>query len=287
MDDDFGVITLTSPKGLQGTRIYMDVVSIGATINAILAAVKAEGKTTIENAAREPEIIDVVSLLTKMGAKIRGAGTSVIRIEGVEKLHGTSHTLIPDRIEAGTYLTAAVAMGDEVRVNNVIYEHIESYIAKLDEMGAKMEIGEDSILVHKSDNLQMVSLKTLPYPGFATDLQQPITPLLVKAMGKGTIMDTIYPQRVKHIPELNRMGANIRVDGDIIRVEGPSELSGAPVKASDLRAGASLVIAGLMADGETEITGVENILRGYTDIVGKLRALGADIEMFDDGQEEA
>ena len=286
IDDDFGVITLSSPNGLQGTRIYMDVVSIGATINAILAAVKAEGKTTIENAAREPEIIDVVTLLNKMGAKIRGAGTSVIRIEGVDHLHGTSHTLIPDRIEAGTYLTAAVAMGDEVRVNNVIYEHIESYIAKLDEMGAKMEIGEDSILVHKSDDLQMVSLKTLPYPGFATDLQQPITPLLVKAIGNGTIMDTIYPQRVKHIPELNRMGANIRVDGDIIRVEGPSTLSGAPVRASDLRAGASLVIAGLMADGETIITGVENILRGYTDIVGKLQALGADIVMIEDDQEE-
>lgn len=286
IDDDFGVISLSSPNGLQGTRIYMDVVSIGATINAILAAVKAEGKTTIENAAREPEIIDVVTLLNKMGAKIRGAGTSVIRIEGVDSLHGTSHTLIPDRIEAGTYLTAAVAMGDEVRVNNVIYEHIESYIAKLDEMGAKMEIGEDSILVHKSDNLQMVSLKTLPYPGFATDLQQPITPLLVKAIGNGTIMDTIYPQRVKHIPELNRMGANIRVDGDIIRVEGPSNLSGAPVRASDLRAGASLVIAGLMAEGETIITGVENILRGYTDIVGKLRALGAEIEMIEDDQEE-
>ncbi|MGO4928110.1 UDP-N-acetylglucosamine 1-carboxyvinyltransferase [Fundicoccus sp. Sow4_D5] len=287
IDDDFGVISLSSPNGLQGTRIYMDVVSIGATINAILAAVKAEGKTTIENAAREPEIIDVVTLLNKMGAKIRGAGTSVIRIEGVEILHGTSHTLIPDRIEAGTYLTAAVAMGDEVRVNNVIYEHIESYIAKLDEMGAKMEIGEDSILVHKSDDLQMVSLKTLPYPGFATDLQQPITPLLVKAIGKGTVMDTIYPQRVKHIPELNRMGANIRVDGDIIRVEGPSNLSGAPVRASDLRAGASLVIAGLMAEGETTITGVENILRGYTDIVGKLRAIGADIDMIEDDQEEA
>lgn len=287
IDDDFGVISLSSPNGLQGTRIYMDVVSIGATINAILAAVKAEGKTTIENAAREPEIIDVVTLLNKMGAKIRGAGTSVIRIEGVENLHGTSHTLIPDRIEAGTYLTAAVAMGDEVRVNNVIYEHIESYIAKLDEMGAKMEIGEDSILVHKSDDLQMVSLKTLPYPGFATDLQQPITPLLVKAIGKGTVMDTIYPQRVKHIPELNRMGANIRVDGDIIRVEGPSNLSGAPVRASDLRAGASLVIAGLMAEGETTITGVENILRGYTDIVGKLRAIGADIDMIEDDQEEA
>lgn len=286
IDDDFGVISLSSPNGLKGTRIYMDVVSIGATINAILAAVKAEGKTTIENAAREPEIIDVVTLLNKMGAVIRGAGTSVIRIEGVKELHGTSHTLIPDRIEAGTYLTAAVAMGDEVRVNNVIYEHIESYIAKLDEMGAKMEIGEDSILVHKTDHLQMVSLKTLPYPGFATDLQQPITPLLVKAIGKGTIMDTIYPQRIKHIPELNRMGANIRVDGDIIRVEGPSSLSGAPVRASDLRAGASLVIAGLMADGETTITGVENILRGYTDIVGKLRALGADIEMIEDDQEE-
>ncbi len=286
IDDDFGVISLSSPNGLKGTRVYMDVVSIGATINAILAAVKAEGKTTIENAAREPEIIDVVTLLNKMGAVIRGAGTSVIRIEGVKELHGTSHTLIPDRIEAGTYLTAAVALGDEVRVNNVIYEHIESYIAKLDEMGAKMEIGEDSILVHKTDHLQMVSLKTLPYPGFATDLQQPITPLLVKAMGKGTIMDTIYPQRIKHIPELNRMGANIRVDGDIIRVEGPSKLSGAPVRASDLRAGASLVIAGLMADGETTITGVENILRGYTDIVGKLRALGADIEMIEDDQEE-
>lgn len=287
VDDDFGVISLSSPNGLQGTRIYMDVVSIGATINAILAAVKAEGKTTIENAAREPEIIDVVNLLNKMGAKIRGAGTSVIRIEGVETLHGTTHTLIPDRIEAGTYLTAAVAMGDEVRVNNVIYEHIESYIAKLDEMGAKMEIGEDSILVHKSDDLQMVSLKTLPYPGFATDLQQPITPLLVKAMGSGTIMDTIYPQRVKHIPELNRMGAKIRVDGDIIRVEGPANLSGAPVRASDLRAGASLVIAGLMAEGETVITGVDNILRGYTDIVGKLRAIGAEIEMIEDDQEDA
>lgn len=287
VDDDFGVISLSSPNGLQGTRIYMDVVSIGATINAILAAVKAKGKTTIENAAREPEIIDVVNLLNKMGAKIRGAGTSVIRIEGVETLHGTTHTLIPDRIEAGTYLTAAVAMGDEVRVNNVIYEHIESYIAKLDEMGAKMEIGEDSILVHKSDDLQMVSLKTLPYPGFATDLQQPITPLLVKAMGSGTIMDTIYPQRVKHIPELNRMGAKIRVDGDIIRVEGPANLSGAPVRASDLRAGASLVIAGLMAEGETVITGVDNILRGYTDIVGKLRAIGAEIEMIEDDQEDA
>lgn len=286
IQDEYGVITLTSPQGLHGTRIYMDVVSVGATINTILASVRAEGKTIIENAAREPEIIDVVTLLNKMGAKIRGAGTSVIRIEGVDELHGTTHTIIPDRIEAGTYISAAVAMGEKVRINNVIFEHIESFIAKLDEMGAKMEIGEDYVLVQKSDDLQMVSLKTQPYPGFATDLQQPFTPLLIKSHGKGTITDTIYPQRVKHIPELNRMGANIKVDGDIIRMEGPSELTGAPVRASDLRAGACLVIAGLIASGETEITGVENILRGYSNIVEKLQAIGADIEMIEDNANE-
>lgn len=282
VDEDYGVVSLSSPNGLEGSRIYMDVVSVGATINAILGAVKAKGRTTIENAAREPEIVDVVTLLNKMGANIRGAGTSVIRIEGTDTLTGTTHTIIPDRIEAGTYISAAVAIGDKVRINNVIYEHIESFIAKLDEMGAKLEIGEDYIIVNKSDNLNMVSLKTLPYPGFATDLQQPITPLLLTAHGEGTITDTIYPQRVKHIPELNRMGADIKVDSDIIRLSGPSKLSGAPVKASDLRAGACLVIAGLIADGETEITGVENILRGYTNIVGKLQALGADIEMIDE-----
>lgn len=286
VQDEYGVITLTNQDGLHGTRIYMDVVSVGATINTILASVRAQGKTIIENAAREPEIIDVVTLLNKMGAKIRGAGTSVIRIEGVEELHGTTHTIIPDRIEAGTYISAAVAMGEKVRINNVIFEHIESFIAKLDEMGAKMEIGEDHVLVQKSDNLKMVSLKTQPYPGFATDLQQPFTPLLLKSHGKGTITDTIYPQRVKHIPELNRMGANIKVDGDIIRMEGPSELTGAPVRASDLRAGACLVIAGLIATGETEITGVENILRGYSNIVEKLQSIGADIEMIEDDTDE-
>ncbi|MBG9981407.1 UDP-N-acetylglucosamine 1-carboxyvinyltransferase [Facklamia sp. DSM 111018] len=282
VEDEYGVITLTTPNGLIATRIYLDVVSVGATINTILASVRAKGKTVIENAAREPEIIDVVTLLNKMGAKIRGAGTSVIRIEGVEQLHGTTHTIIPDRIEAGTYITAAVAMGHEVKINNVIFEHIESFIAKLDEMGAKMEIGEDSILVGRSDDLNMVSIKTQPYPGFATDLQQPLTPLLTKAKGKGTITDTIYPQRVKHIPELNRMGADIKVDGDIIRIEGPAELTGAPVRASDLRAGACLVIAGLIANGETEITGVDNILRGYSNIVEKLQSVGADIEMIED-----
>lgn len=282
VSDDYGVITLTTPNGLHGTRIYMDVVSVGATINTILASVLAQGRTIIENAAREPEIIDVVTLLNKMGAKIRGAGTSEIRIDGVEELKGVTHTIIPDRIEAGTYLTAAVAMGQGVRINNVIYEHLESFISKLIEMGVRLEIMEDSIYVHPSPDLKMVSFKTLPYPGFATDLQQPITPLLAIASGRGSIMDTIYPQRVKHIPELNRMGANIRVEGDVIYLEGANHLTGAPVKASDLRAGASLVIAGLIAEGETEITGVDNILRGYTNIVGKLQALGADIEMIED-----
>ncbi|MBG9984395.1 UDP-N-acetylglucosamine 1-carboxyvinyltransferase [Aerococcaceae bacterium DSM 111022] len=283
--EEYGVVTLkTEEEGLQGTRIYMDVVSVGATINTILGSVKAKGRTIIENAAREPEIIDVVTLLNKMGANIRGAGTSEIRIEGVTELKGTTHSIIPDRIEAGTYISAAVAMGEKIRINNVIYEHIESFIAKLDEMGAKMEIGEDYIIVHKSENLRMVDVKTLPYPGFATDLQQPFTPLMLTTHGEGTIIDTIYPQRVKHLPELIRMGANVKVDGDIIRIKGPSKLTGAPVKASDLRAGACLVIAGLIAEGETEITGIENILRGYSNIVSKLRNIGADIEMIDDSE---
>ena len=283
IQEDYGAVTLTiSKEGLTGTRIYMDVVSVGATINAILAAVKAKGRTIIENAAREPEIIDVVNLLNKMGAKIRGAGTNEIRIDGVDRLQGCTHMIIPDRIEAGTYITAAAAMGDGIRINNVLFEHIESYIAKLLEMGVKLEISEDSIYVHPSPDLEMVNIKTLPYPGFATDLQQPMTPLMVLARGTGTIIDTIYPQRVKHIPELNRMGANIKVEGDMIRIEGPSKLTGVPVKASDLRAGACLVIAGLMAEGETVITGVDNILRGYSNIVEKLRAIGADIEMVEE-----
>ena len=282
INEDFGVVSLsTNEKGLVGARIYMDVVSVGATINAVLAAVKAKGKTVIENAAREPEIIDVVTLLNKMGAKIRGAGTSVIRIEGVERLQGCSHMIIPDRIEAGTYITVAAAAGQGVKVNNVIEEHIESFVAKLEEMGANLEFGEDWVYVHPSRDLKMVSVKTLPYPGFATDLQQPLTPLLAIASGQGTIIDSIYPERVKHIPELNRMGANITVEGAIIQVNGPAKLTGAEVKASDLRAGACLVIAGLIAEGETVITGVDNILRGYSNIVDKLKELGADIEMVE------
>ncbi|MBF0780871.1 MULTISPECIES: UDP-N-acetylglucosamine 1-carboxyvinyltransferase [unclassified Granulicatella] len=277
-----GAIYLKAKEhGLAGTRIYLDVVSIGATINCILAAVKAKGKTIIENAAREPEIIDVVTLLNNMGAKIRGAGTDVIRIEGVSHLSGCTHTVIPDRIEAGTYLALAAACGSGIRIKNVIVEHIESFIAKLEEMGVQLAIGEDDIFVYPSETLKMVSIKTQPYPGFATDLQQPITPLLLKANGTGTVMDTIYPKRVKHIAELVRMGAMSKVEGDTIHLTGSLDgLTGAKVQASDLRAGACLVIAGLMAKGTTEIYGVEHILRGYAHIIDNLTALGADIQMI-------
>ena len=281
--NELGAIYLSTPEeGLHGNRIYLDVVSIGATINTILAAVRAKGRTVIENVAKEPEIIDVCTLLNNMGAKIRGAGTDVIRVDGVNQLHGCRHTVIPDRIEAGTYLSIAAAAGEEVLVKNVIVEHIEGLIAKMEEMGVDMEIGEDSILVKKSENLKMVHIKSLPYPGFATDLQQPLTPLLLKAHGDGIIIDTIYPKRVNHIPELRRMGANIKVESDTIFLHGPNELTGVEVTASDLRAGACLVIAGLMAKGTTTISGVENILRGYDHLVEKLTALGADIKMIEE-----
>lgn len=279
---EFGAVYLQAPsEGLEGTRIYLDVVSIGATINCILAAVKANGRTIIENAAREPEIVDVVSLLNNMGANIRGAGTSVIRIEGVPYLHSCVHSVIPDRIEAGTYLALAAACGSGILVKNIIPEHIESFLAKLDELGVALEYREDAIFVKESNDLKAVSVKTQPYPGFATDLQQPLTPLILKANGSGTIVDTIYPQRVKHIPELVRMGAAARVEGEMIQLIGPNQLTGTEVTASDLRAGACLVIAGLMATGETTIYGVENILRGYDHIIEKLSALGADISMHE------
>ncbi|MGO3781179.1 MAG: UDP-N-acetylglucosamine 1-carboxyvinyltransferase [Enterococcus viikkiensis] len=286
VSNEHGVIYLrTDDEGLKGDRIFMDVVSIGATINVMLAAVKAKGKTIIENAAKEPEIIDVATLLNNMGAQIRGAGTDEIRIEGVEELHGCVHSIIPDRIEAGTYLALAAAMGEGVTVHNVIYEHFESFIAKLEEIGVEMNISEDSIDVLPSKNLKTVDVTTSPYPGFATDLQQPLTPLLLKAQGTAEIIDTIYSKRVNHIPELVRMGADARVEGNLIVLNGPSKLHGAEVVASDLRAGACLVIAGLMAEGKTTIYNVEYILRGYDHIIEKLTALGATIEMID--EEEA
>lgn len=272
----------TDGKPLQGANIYMDTVSVGATINTILAAVKAEGRTVIENAAREPEIIDVVTLLNNMGAHIRGAGTDMIIIDGVPHLHGTRHQVIPDRIEAGTYIALAAAIGEGIQINNVLYEHLESYIAKLEEMGVRMTISEDSIFVEKQTGLKAIQIKTSPYPGFATDLQQPITPLLLTASGRGRIVDTIYEKRVNHVPELAKMGATISTLNDHIIYEGPNQLTGSSVKATDLRAGAALVIAGLMASGTTEITNVEYILRGYSDIIHKLTQLGAEIQLVED-----
>lgn len=272
----------TDGKPLKGADIFMDTVSVGATINTILAAVKAEGRTVIENAAREPEIIDVVTLLNNMGAHIRGAGTDIITVDGVAHLHGTRHQVIPDRIEAGTYIALAAAIGEGIQINNVLYEHLESYIAKLEEMGVRMTISEDSIFVEKQTGLKAIQIKTSPYPGFATDLQQPITPLLLTARGRGRIVDTIYEKRVNHVPELAKMGATISTLNNHIIYEGPNQLTGSSVKATDLRAGAALVIAGLMASGRTEITNVEYILRGYSDIISKLTQLGAEIQLVED-----
>ena len=281
-EDESMRIATDAGQRIKGAHIYMDTVSVGATINTMLAAAKADGRTVIENAAREPEIIDVATLLNNMGASVRGAGTEVITIEGVESLHGTRHQVIPDRIEAGSYIAMAAAIGKGIKVKNVLYEHLESFIAKLEAMGVRMTVEEDAIFVEEQGDLKPIDIKTSPYPGFATDLQQPMTPLLLKASGRGKIIDTIYEKRVNHVPELARMGADIQVLGGQIVYNGPTQLSGAPVKASDLRAGAALVTAGLMAEGQTEITNIEFILRGYSNIIEKLSDLGADIRLTED-----
>ena len=275
-------IATDAGQRIQGAHIYMDTVSVGATINTMLAAAKADGRTVIENAAREPEIIDVATLLNNMGARVRGAGTEIITIDGVESLHGTRHQVIPDRIEAGSYIAMAAAIGKGIKIKNVLYEHLESFIAKLEAMCVRMIVEEDAIFVEEQGDLKPIDIKTSPYPGFATDLQQPMTPLLLKASGRGKIIDTIYEKRVNHVPELARMGADIQVLGGQIVYNGPTQLSGVPVKASDLRAGAALVTAGLMADGQTEITNIEFILRGYSNIIEKLSDLGADIRLIED-----
>jgi UDP-N-acetylglucosamine 1-carboxyvinyltransferase len=261
---------------LHGTSIYLDVVSVGATINIMLAAVRAKGRTVIENAAKEPEIIDVATLLSSMGAKIKGAGTDVIRIEGVDSLHGCQHTIIPDRIETGTYMIAAAATRGKVMLDNVIPKHLESLSAKLRESGVIVEGQDDQILVDATKaDFKSVDIQTLVHPGFPTDLQQPFTTLLTQAKGTSIVTDTIYSARFKHIDELRRMGANVKVEGRSAIVYGPSKLHGTKVTASDLRAGAALVIAGLISSGITEINGVEHIERGYEDLEHKLKSLGA------------
>ncbi|HEX5564564.1 MAG TPA: UDP-N-acetylglucosamine 1-carboxyvinyltransferase [Sporosarcina sp.] len=274
--NEHGAIYLRADE-LRGAKIYLDVVSVGATINIMLAAVLAKGRTTIENAAKEPEIIDVATLLSNMGANIKGAGTNVIRIEGVEKLHGTNHTIIPDRIEAGTFMIMAAAAGDGITIDNVIPFHVEALTAKLREMGVEVVEDEEKIFIPKPTNLQAVDVKTLVYPGFPTDIQQPFSVLLTQATGSSVITDTIYSSRFKHIDELRRMNADARTEGRSAIISGPTELQAAAVRATDLRAGAALVLAGLIADGETEVHDIFHVERGYSDLIEKLRGIGADI----------
>ena len=276
VSNEHGAIYLRA-QNLVGAKIYLDVVSVGATINIMLAAVKAKGRTIIENAAKEPEIIDVATLLSNMGANIKGAGTNVIRIDGVEELHGTKHTIIPDRIEAGTFMIMAAVAGDGVTIDNVIPFHVEALTAKLREMGVKVEEYEEKIVIPKVEEMLPVDVKTLVYPGFPTDLQQPFSVLMTQATGTSVITDTIYSARFKQIDELRRMNANGRVDGRTAIITGPVSLEAATVRASDLRAGAALVLAGLIADGETEIQDIFHIERGYSSLVDKLQGLGADI----------
>lgn len=274
--NDHGSIHLYA-KELRGAKIYLDVSSVGATINIMLAASRAKGSTIIENAAKEPEIIDVATLLNSMGAVIKGAGTETIRIEGVSEMHGCRHSIIPDRIQAGTYMIAAAATRGNVLIDNVIPKHLEALTAKLLEMGVDIEELDESIRVIGRAKYQHADVKALIYPGFATDLQSPMTSMLTQAEGVSVLSDFVYSNRFKHVPELVRMGAKIRVEGRSAIIEG-GPLNAAKVKAADLRAGAALVIAGLtVEEGITEVTGVEYIDRGYDNLVSNLRSLGADV----------
>ena len=266
---------------LKGNKIYLDIPSVGATINIMLAAVRAKGKTTIENAAQEPEIVNVATYLNNMGAKITGAGTSIIKIEGVNTLKGCFHEVIPDRIEAGTYLIIAALLGNDLTINKIIPSHIESLISKLKEAGVKMEIGEDYITVKEVGNYKAVKVKTLVYPGFPTDLQQPLIPFLTQCNGLSKVTETIWENRFQNIPDTVRMGANIKVNENRTAiVRGKTKLIGCEVNATDLRGGASMLICGLIAEGTTIIDNVKYILRGYDNIVEKLKEVGAKIELI-------
>lgn len=268
----------TEATRLMGNHIFFDVVSVGATINVMLAAVRAKGLTILENVAKEPHIVDLANFLNSMGADIRGAGTDVIKIHGVDIMHGTNYSIIPDQIEAGTYMVAAAATHGNVLIRGVIPKHLEAITEKLVKAGASVVEYDDAIRVSgECDELSSVNVKTMPYPGFPTDMQPQITTLLSVAKGTSIVTEGVWDNRFKYISELARMGANIAVDGKVAVVQGVSSLMGAEVKASDLRAGAALVIAGLIAEGTTEISEIHHIERGYADLVGKLRGLGADI----------
>jgi UDP-N-acetylglucosamine 1-carboxyvinyltransferase len=274
---DQGMIDLTSEK-LTGNQIFLDVVSVGATMNAMLAAVKAEGLTILENAAKEPHIVDLANFLNSMGANIMGAGTDVIKIRGVKSLRGATYAVIPDQIEAGTFMVAAAATNGNVLIKNVIPKHLESITKKLEKIGVNIEQFDDSIRVSVDGPLVKTSIKTTPHPGFPTDMQPQIATLLTLAEGTSIVTEGVWEQRFRYVDELRRMGADISVDGKVAVIEGTGKLMGAPVKACDLRAGAALIIAGLAANGITEIEDIFHIERGYDCMEGKLRALGADIE---------
>lgn len=273
--------TITA-ENLHGGHVYLDMPSVGATINTILVAVRARGKTIIENAAKEPEIVNVATFLNNMGAKITGAGTSEIRITGVNHLNGCFSEVIPDRIEAGTYIIAGALTGHNLRIENIIPEHVESLTLKLKEIGVPIEIGDDYAIVSKTSNMKSVNVKTLGYPGFPTDLQQPLTTLLTQCTGKSILEETIYENRFQNVKYLNKMGANIEINDRKIYIQGPTDLKGSEVVATDLRAGAGLILAGLIAEGTTVVKEVEHVLRGYDSIINKLTTVGAKIELSEE-----
>lgn len=281
IEQGHGYIEASAPEGLKGTSIYFDFPSVGATENIMMAASLAEGTTILENVAEEPEIVDLANYLNKMGAKIRGAGTDTIRIEGVDKLHGADYTIIPDRIEAGTYMIAAAMTGGDVVVENVLPEHQKPLIAKLREAGAVVEEDIDKVRVIGKNQMKAVSIKTLPYPGFPTDMQAQMMAMMVIAEGRSKVTETVFENRFMHVVELNRMGAQISTEGRSAVIDGPSKLTGCDVRATDLRAGAAMILAGLVAEGTTRIGDLHHIDRGYENIVAKLKNLGADIERVD------
>ncbi|TCK93174.1 UDP-N-acetylglucosamine 1-carboxyvinyltransferase [Natranaerovirga hydrolytica] len=276
---------VASAEELIGTNIYLDVVSVGATINIMLAAILAKGTTTLENAAKEPHIVDVANFLNSMGADIKGAGTDIIKINGVESLHSTEYMIIPDQIEAGTFMVAAAITGGDVVVKNIIPKHMEAISAKLIEMGVTIKEGDEEIRVMAKEPLKSTHVKTLPYPGFPTDMQPQMTALLCLANGTSIMTESIFENRFKYIDELSRMGANVKVEGNSAIIDGIESFSGAEVNATDLRAGAALVLAGLAADGITSINNLEYIDRGYESIENKLNAIGADIARLSDEKE--
>ena len=276
------ICATTNGQRLKGTHIYLDIASVGATMNLMLAATLAEGQTVIENVAKEPHIVDLANFLNSMGADITGAGTDVIKIRGVERLHGGEYSIIPDQIEAGTYMAAVAAAGGEVRVCNVIPKHMECITSKLAEMGVEIEEDGDAMIVRRGgQRLQRANIKTMPYPGFPTDMQPQIAAVLCLAEGTSVLTEGVWANRYRYTEEFRRLGANIQVDGKIAIIEGVEKLSGAPMEACDLRAGAAMIIAGLAAEGVSEVTNIKHIERGYEDIIEKLSGIGADIRVVE------